>query len=732
MIVKGLRKIQNEHGYLPDSELEKLAKEIGVPRRMIEEVSSYFPAFLLERTLDRPGKPPAVMRICRDMTCHHRGAAALLDTKTGLPAVAAKLSAETGNEVRVEGVSCIGRCDRAPAVWTEPHPAARVEGVHAWVYAGRDRNYLEARLRELADGKAPSTADTDSDYETLSNTDRRYALPVLAPGKAHHHAAHGEEHHGPLTSVNWEIDVYAREGWPRDYRAVKAFAESLTAIRRRCIPRPPRPEGKDLTPEQVEEYVKVHHPKLWDMKKSGLLGMGGAGMAAYQKWLDVWRQRSDFEEDNIEESKQPLSPVKPKLFEKYVVSNGDESEPGTFKDRELMLRTPHLLVEGIIIAGLMTGATAGYLFVRHEYPEQIHALREEIARAEALGACGPNVFGTGRAYPVEVFESPGGYICGEQSALIEAMEDRRGQPRNRPPELNSNGLRDKPTIVNNVETLSWAPAIFLRGGQAYSDSGWRVPGSEATGKAAGFSGRRVLSISGDVLRPGVYEVPIGLPFRELVEGANYCGGVIGKGGKPAKLKAIATSGPSGGLLPARLPLTRAFTEEARAKALKGLRTDNDRAIMEYFFSTYVPVGANDFDLLGVPLDLNFFRNLHTIFAFPAEPMLGAGIAVYAEGTDTLDAVVNFTEFYRNESCGKCVPCRLGSQKMVQIGGELLGNRAGGRPLTGDEAEVLNADVSELYKVLQLTSICGLGYVVPIPLATALAYFPADTQKKPAS
>src|SRR5207237_5818552 len=170
----------------------------------------------------------------------------------------------------------------------------------------------------------------------------------------------------------------------------------------------------------------------------------------------------------------------------------------------------------------------------------IHAVRAEIARAVGLNAFRSNIFGSNRSFAVEVFVSPGGYICGEQSALIEAMEDRRSQPRNRPPELSTNGLRDKPTVVNNVETLAWAPYIVLRGGAEYAAGGWRTPFRD---KTAGFGGRRLFSVSGDVNRPGVFEVPVGLPLGDLLTDPRYCDGV--KGGA---LKAVAASGPSGGLL----------------------------------------------------------------------------------------------------------------------------------------------------------------------------------------
>lgn len=657
MIVQRLREIQNRYGFLPDKDLRDLARETGVPLYRVEEISSFFPAFVLERT----NPAPTVIRVCRDMACHLRGAGDLLDPKKGLPALADQLSQQTGKKVCVEGVSCLGRCDRAPVAWAERHPMP--EHVHAWVYANKSRAELESLVRTLATGGEAPPADDDAKYVPHMNA----TTPV-------------------------EIDVYAREGWPRDYRAVKKFTDFLGTLPR-GLRRPPR----DLGGRELDAFVKENHPLLAELKAAGLLGMGGAGAPAYQKWLDVWREPPG---------------------EKYVVSNGDESEPGTFKDREIMLRMPHLLVEGVILAGLMTGATAGYIYVRHEYLEQIHELREEIARAVEIGACGNNVFNTGRSFTVEVFESPGGYICGEQSALIEAMEDRRSQPRNRPPELTTNGLRDKPTVVNNVETLAWTPFIINRAGTSYAARGWHVPGE---GKTAGFGGRRLFSISGDVNRPGVYEVPIGLPFRELIESPEYCGGVKGK------LKAIATSGPSGGLLPARLPIDPKLDEKKRAEAVARIaeRSKNDADVMDWFIKTYMPPGETTVDLLGVPLDLNFFRNLNSLLRLPVEAMLGAGLVVYAEGTDVLDQAVNFTEFYRNESCGKCIPCRLGSQKLVQIGNELIGTRA-----SGTKSDGAASDVREITKTLQLTSICGLGYVAPIPLATVMSYFPDDLAKKP--
>jgi formate dehydrogenase beta subunit len=607
MIVERLRAIQDRLGYLPDTELAEVAREAGVPLYRVQEVASFFPHFRQEWN-----KPARVeVRVCRDLSCHRAGAANLL---AGLREL------EKLGEVEVEGVSCLGRCDRAPACSVSRHGGDR--SFHDHVYAGRPAAELRRVTLAIANGDTPEP-DTDTGY-----------------------VPHGNQ-------TDWQIDVYRTrpEFGNRTYRAVRDYLQAH--------PDPVR--GKD--PRQ--------HPWLCRLDPAGLLGMGGAGVPAYRKWLDVWQADGD---------------------EKYVVCNADESEPGTFKDRELLLRDPHLVVEGVVLAGLMTNATAGYLYIRHEYGEQINAVRAEIARAVELTACGPNIFGSGRCFPVELFVSPGGYICGEQSALLEAMEDRRAQPRNRPPELATNGLRDKPTLVNNVETLAWAPAIVLR---------HDAQGSWYAGQGRpGFRGRRLFSISGDLERPGVYEVPVGTPLGELIA---LAGGVRGS----RALGAVAPSGPSGGLLPPTLPVAAGWDERVAGKSEVLAKTIRDG----------IAAGKGRFDLLTLPLDLNLFREVGPVLGLRVGLMLGAGLAVYAAGTDLLAQAVNFTEFFRNESCGKCVPCRLGSQKLVEIGGRL----AAGLPPA--ERDAARADVLDLANALALTSICGLGVVAPNPLTTALELFP---------
>jgi NADH:ubiquinone oxidoreductase subunit F (NADH-binding) len=351
-------------------------------------------------------------------------------------------------------------------------------------------------------------------------------------------------------------------------------------------------------------------------------------------------------------------------------------------------------VEAVIVAGLLTDATEAFIYIRHEYPEQIAACEEAIRRAEELGMCGVEAPALGRPFRVSVFVSPGGYICGEQSALIEAMSDRRGEPRNMPPKLETNGLDDQPTLVSNVETFGWVPYILIRGGQQYAEMG-----------VNGWRGRRFFSISGDVNRPGVYEVPMGLTLRDLIYGEEYCRGMRGN----RKLKAFAPSGPSGGFLPAKLT----------AKA--GLPRDHtaNKTWIEVAKRRGFDPQSQELDLLDMELELNLFRALSPTQA------LGAGVVVYDETRDMVDQAVNAMQFYRAESCGKCVPCRLGSQKMAALGENMMA----GRITVGQWDGELQPVVRELGKVMEQSSICGLGRSVPVPLRTVTDYFKQDLAAK---
>ena len=530
MVIEGLRAIQREHGYLPTEELSALAQRLSVPLYQVQGVASFYPHFRL-------APPPMVeVKVCGDMSCHLRGAGALVR--------AAEQRAATLPGAKVGHVSCLGRCDRAPA--------AVVNDV---ILAGMTPEKLNDLITSIAGG-APVT------------------------------------HHEPAPApVPLRVDPYAGG---RRYEAVRAF-----------VPR-----------RDVSELLST-------LKASDLRGLGGAGFPTGMKW-EIVRGAAG-------------SP-------KYVVCNADESEPGTIKDRFILDHVPHLVIEGMILAGLVVGAHEGIIYIRHEYEAQAEHLERELAACRRDGLLGRSVLGSDLTFDVRVFISPGGYICGEESALLEAIEDKRAEPRNKPPFPGTHGLWQKPTIINNVETFASVPLILVKGVEWFKAQG-----------ANGASGIKFVGISGHVARPGVYEIAMGTPVREVID---HAGGVLGG----RALKAFAPSGPSSGYLPA--------------------------------------------SMAGVSLD---FASLQK-----AGSMLGSGaIVVCAEGTCMLDMALNSVRFFRNESCGKCVPCRVGSAKLVDI----LERAARGR------GEAADYDmIRDLSEAMRLASICGLGQIAPAPVQSVITHF----------
>ncbi len=424
----------------------------------------------------------------------------------------------------------------------------------------------------------------------------------------------------------------------------------------------------------VRDYVAQPRPEwvIQSLERAGLLGMGGAGGRTYLKWQDVRQARG---------------------LQKTVICNGDESEPGTFKDRDLLLGRPHLIIEGMILAGLVVGAQRGYIFVRHEYSEQAVALNNELDRARFFGATGRYIFGSNLTFEIEVVVSPGNYIAGEQTALVEALEGNRAEPRNRPPELMTNGYQNQPTLLNNAETFAWVPAILARDeGRWYAEqTSEQTEGPQSVANKVGrrgASGLRFFSVSGDVVRPGTYEVPCGITLGTLIE--DYCGGLL-----PGKeLLAASLSGASSGLLPANIAaqlLDEKVAADLTAQGIQVLR------------------------LLDLPLDLHFMRGLGL--------MLGAGIVIYGTGADVLQEALACSRFFRDQSCGKCVPCRIGSQKITQLGEQLADGQVRPKDLSN-----LTQNILELSDVMQATSICGLGQVAGNPLRSVLAYFPERVEQ----
>jgi NADH-quinone oxidoreductase subunit F len=384
---------------------------------------------------------------------------------------------------------------------------------------------------------------------------------------------------------------------------------------------------KTMTPEEVVEEVK----------KSGLRGRGGAGFPTGMKWSFL---------------------AKPEGVPRYLLCNADESEPGTFKDRYLMERIPHLLIEGMITSSFALGANTSYIYIRGEYSWIVRILEKAVAEAYSAGFLGKNILGSG--YDLDLFVTPGAgaYICGEETALIESLEGKRGNPRMKPPFPAVKGVWDCPTVVNNVETITAVVPIVNDGGDEYAKIG--------IGKS---TGTKLISACGNINKPGVYEMELGVSVEEFIYSDHYCGGI--KNNK--KLKAVVAGGSSVPILPAHLILKTA-TGESRLMTYESLADGG----------------------------------------FVSGTMLGSGgFIVYDEDQCIVRNTWNFTRFYHHESCGQCSPCREGTGWMEKVLHRLEYGHGHMRDID------LLVDVA---KKIEGNTICPLGDAAAWPVAAAIRHF----------
>ena len=384
---------------------------------------------------------------------------------------------------------------------------------------------------------------------------------------------------------------------------------------------------KKMTPDEVVEEVKL----------SGLRGRGGAGFPAGMKWSFI--------------DKKSGNP-------RYLVCNADESEPGTFKDRYLMEKIPHLLIEGMICSCYALGANTGYIYVRGEYKYIIGILNEAIKEAYQNGFLGKKILGSTFDLDIHVHSGAGAYICGEETALIESLEGKRGNTRIKPPFPAVVGLYGCPTVVNNVETLANIGFIVNNGGNEYARYG--------TGKS---TGTKLISACGNINNPGVYEIELGLSVREFIYSEKYCGGV--KNGK--ELKAVIAGGSSVPILPKDLILQTAAGAER--------------------MMTYESLAEG---------------------GFVSGTMLGSGgFVVYDEDACIVRNTWNLARFYHHESCGQCSPCREGTGWMENV----LHRIENGLGRTRD----IDLLVSIANKI-EGNTICPLGDAAAWPVASAIRHF----------
>jgi NADH:ubiquinone oxidoreductase subunit F (NADH-binding)/(2Fe-2S) ferredoxin len=399
-------------------------------------------------------------------------------------------------------------------------------------------------------------------------------------------------------------------------------------------------EGRgDLNPEVIEEYIAGNEgyralekalfllsPEdvISEVKHSRLRGRGGAGFPTGLKWETVYKYVAD---------------------QKYVICNGDEGDPGAFMDRSVLESNPHRVLEGMIIAGYAVGANKGYAYIRGEYALAVKRFELAIKQAKKIGLLGPNILGSTFSFDVEIRIGAGAFVCGEETALIASIEGKRGTPRPRPPFPAESGLWEKPTLINNVETLAAIAPIVRNGGEWFSALG--------TAKSAGT---KVFALTGKVMNSGLIEVPMGTTLREIVFGI---GGGIPDG---RKFKAAQTGGPSGGCIPEQH--------------------------------------------LDVKVDYESLVELGSI-------MGSGGLIVMDDTCDMVDVARFFMEFCMDESCGKCVPCRVGTKMMFDLLTKICNKK--GVPKDLERLEELAVFVKE-------TSLCGLGMSAPNPLLSTLRYF----------
>jgi NADH-quinone oxidoreductase subunit F len=395
----------------------------------------------------------------------------------------------------------------------------------------------------------------------------------------------------------------------------------------------------------VEKALKALTPEiiLDEVKKSGLRGRGGAGFPTGMKWSFL---------------------AKPPGVPRHLVCNADESEPGTFKDRYVMEKLPHLLIEGMIISSFALGANSSYIYIRGEYAYVYKILEDAIKEAYKAGWLGKNILGTGYDLDLYMQIGAGAYICGEETALLESLEGKRGNPRIKPPFPAIAGLWGRPTVVNNVETLMAVVPIVNFGGEAYSKIG--------IGRS---TGTKLISASGHINKPGVYEIELGVPVEEFIYSNEYCGGILGG----RKMKAVVAGGSSVPILPTELILRTAKGEPR--------------------LMTYESLGDG---------------------GFATGTMLGSGgFIVMDESTSIVKNLHNFSRFYHHESCGQCSPCREGTGWMERILHKVLNGHGTLR------------DIDLLWDIQQKIdgkTICPLGEAAAWPVASAIRHFRSEFEE----
>jgi NADH-quinone oxidoreductase subunit F len=528
----------------------------------------------------------------------------------------------------VPPAEAFGVADFYALISTRPQPpaVAHVCDDIACKVKGADRLCAEMERTHGPEGSSPDGKIAWYRSPCLGLCERAPAALVLTAGERHSEQALAPASAGHITTALQGKTASQSE---LNVSIPQMGQPGLTLLRR----------VGQINPESLDEYIASggfvalrrafemgSTAVVREMTESKLVGRGGAAFPCGQKWQSI------------------LSTTLPR----YLICNADESEPGTFKDRVLMEGDPYALIESMIIAAFATGCEQGYLYIRGEYPLARRRLDHAIRNCRAKSFLGANILGGGVSFDVELRVGAGAYICGEETALMNSIEGKRGEPRNKPPFPTQVGLFGRPTIIQNVETLLNVPPIIMHGGKAFA-----AIGTERS------TGTKLFCLSGHVVKPGVYEVPFGATLRQLL---HLAGGIAGSG----KLQAALIGGAAGAFL-----------------------------------------GPKDLD---VPMTFEGTR--------AAGAALGSAVVMaFDDAVDLRAILLRIATFFRDESCGQCVPCRVGTVRQEEI----LRRLAAGKPLGSRATELVL--LKEVGQVMRDASICGLGQTASSAIESALARFP---------
>ncbi|RJP52107.1 MAG: NADH-quinone oxidoreductase subunit NuoF [Anaerolineaceae bacterium] len=546
-----LKEIQTLHSALTADSVTDAARALKLPPHHLYGMATFYSMLSFEER-------KKVLRVCDGPVCWLKRASG--QSSVTSDQLVSEWQNKIGNDFSVERTSCLGLCDRAPAVLVDDEQAGPVDVRDA---------------KKVCEGWRGVPTD--------------YSKPRKGEARV-------------MMSLAGKIDPDSIE----DALANGVYEGLKNAIRK--------------TPDEVISEVEV----------SGLQGRGGAGFPVGRKWRFV-----------ASEKRTP----------RYIICNADESEPLIFKDRVLMDTNPHQLIEGITIAGYACGASEAWIYIRGEYEYQARRLENATEQAKSKNLLGENVLGSGFSFNIHVHRGAGAYICGEETALIESLEGKRGEPRLRPPYPPQFGFRGQPTAVNNVETFCAVPHILKNGAEWWKSlSNYTTPGT------------KMYMVLGHVKKPGLFEAPFGLTLRQVIE--EFGGGMV----KGSKFKFALCGGAAG--------------------------TISGKSILD------------------VPIDYSSAQK---------GVSLGAGAFLICDQSVSAVAMLReLLHFFAAESCGKCTPCRVGTWRALEI----LDRMTAGKGQKGDVDEL-----KTLADLMQVSSFCGLGQSVAIPMKSALALFGEEFEQK---